>query len=214
MRFGWAARKSRAPNSGFVRPAYELAGLHSSSPARFVIGIVSPASGRGERAYGRDRPRIVRHLPRGSGRAGWIRSAFLTARVVCLQRQVDPGDSAGRVRLVDREPHGVADSDAVRAGAGTGQRHVDPDRPGARRKARRRSQGQPAETCSGAEQDHHATGQRDTTTRHSRLRPGDGSAVRRRSSAGSWLRMRCCSSRSSRFGSIPSSSVSARRASW
>ena len=44
MRSGCADRNSRAPSSGLVRPPYEVEGLHSSSPARFVIGIVLPAA--------------------------------------------------------------------------------------------------------------------------------------------------------------------------
>ena len=44
MRSGCAFRSSSAPLSGFVSFASELEGLHSSRPARFVIGIVLSAA--------------------------------------------------------------------------------------------------------------------------------------------------------------------------
>ena len=112
MRSGCAFRNSRAPLSGFVSFASVVEGLHSSSPARFVIGIVLRLQGR-ERADGGNRPWIAGHL-RAAAAARSV-SSNSSPCVVCLQTQLHAVDGAGLVRLVDGELHRVADSDALRA---------------------------------------------------------------------------------------------------
>ena len=179
MRSGCAARNSRAPRSGFVKPPYEVAGLHSSSPARFVIGIVLAATGDVNgpmAAIVRGSPAILRTA--AAPRAGTL--AAIPTDVVRLHGQLDAGEAAGIVRLVDGELHGVADSDTVGCSIAT-QRHVHADRPVARRKPGGRLRHEPADGPSSDQQQRHAAGQRGTrparqptttTCRRPRGRPG------------------------------------------